>query len=749
MNIMTSIRTQPFGLPANRYLSWRLINGRKVPCDAAGNVISAYDERYWCSWEEAYARPWGIATVITPDDGFVFIDLDKVLRAGVAPHAIIAAMDGWFPGAYRELSQSGTGLHYIFRADVPEGHGSRCKAWPVEFYCRTSRMLCLNRDGGTGRADIDYTDRMPAFLAAFDLLPVPQAPLQPLVRDPLWQGPEDDAELVKLMLAQPLRAPGKLSMAQKWTVDHAALAVSEFKTATRSDGLRFDHSALDLAVMSDLAYYCGRDGERMVRMFKAWPGYRPAKYERARGYHMNRLLVRASTNKQVLGGKRSQTVGQPSAPGQAVGMVAPAGTVAAYGTPGEFLAFLPDRTFYHRPTGAFWPVGSVDDSLPGIPDGTDAGGMPKITKPSKWLARHQPIHQRTWFPGQPEIIEGYVIRDGELSLSPGKRILNTYKPPSPPMGNGADIGPYLAHVQKLYPADWIAILRWMCFVAQNPGKKINHALVLGGAMRIGKDTILDPLVRTVGDWNAKKVSPEDIMTSQFNDWLECILLIIDEAKDTGGESKYQFYDKMKPIIATASKKSHRINPKGKSPYIIPNMNNTVMTTNYLTNGMHMVITDGRHYIAWSDATINDGLTEEYFTNLYHWLDNGGRENVAAYLMGADVSDFNPKALPFKTPAFYEMCNSGKSTEHHDLSDVIDMITDETFSLDKVAATALAVMKDVELSRWLIMKSNYKKIERMLSEMNVVKHINPDSSNGKWWDKERQMPVRLWRKIQAI
>jgi hypothetical protein len=43
---------------------------------------------------------------------------------------------------------------------------------------------------------------------------------------------------------------------------------------------------------------------------------------------------------------------------------------------------------------------------------------------------------------------------------------------------------------------------------QRPQEKINHALVLGGAQGIGKDTLLEPVKRAVGPWNFEGVSPQ-------------------------------------------------------------------------------------------------------------------------------------------------------------------------------------------------------------------------------------------------
>jgi AAA domain-containing protein len=62
--------------------------------------------------------------------------------------------------------------------------------------------------------------------------------------------------------------------------------------------------------MSHLSYWVGRDLDRMQRIFERWPGYRPWKYQRARGYHMHRILARGATNERVY--RRATTA--PSGP---------------------------------------------------------------------------------------------------------------------------------------------------------------------------------------------------------------------------------------------------------------------------------------------------------------------------------------------------------------------------------------------------------------------------------------------------
>ena len=54
---------------------------------------------------------------------------------------------------------------------------------------------------------------------------------------------------------------------------------------------------------------------------------------------------------------------------------------------------------------------------------------------------------------------------------------------------------------------------------QRPGEKVNHALVLGGAQGIGKDTLLEPVKYAVGPWNLQEVSPAALL-GRFNGFVK-------------------------------------------------------------------------------------------------------------------------------------------------------------------------------------------------------------------------------------
>jgi hypothetical protein len=71
--------------------------------------------------------------------------------------------------------------------------------------------------------------------------------------------------------------------------------------------------------------------------------------------------------------------------------------------------------------------------------------------------------------------------------------------------------------------------------------------------------------------------------------------------------------------------------------------------------------DRRHYVAWSDLTKND-FSQDYWNQIWDWYADGGIGHVAAYLRGLDISDFDPKAPPPKTAAWWAIVDVNRAPE---------------------------------------------------------------------------------------
>lgn len=212
-------------------------------------------------------------------------------------------------------------------------------------------------------------------------------------------------------------------------------------------------------------------------------------------------------------------------------------------TTDDFVAYREQHNFIFKPTRAVWPASAVDDELPPVhmPSG-------KAMAASKWIAANQAVQQITWAPGEPELIEGRLISDGGFIERKGVTVFNLYRAPLPAPGDAAKAARWSQHVHLVYPDAAGHIIMFLAHRVQRPQEKINHALLLGGAQGIGKDTMLEPVKRAVGHWNFGEASPSDMFAS-FNRFQRSVILRISEGRDLGDVDRFKLYDRMKTVIA--------------------------------------------------------------------------------------------------------------------------------------------------------------------------------------------------------
>jgi hypothetical protein len=326
----------------------------------------------------------------------------------------------------------------------------------------------------------------------------------------------------------------------------------------------------------------------------------------------------------------------------------------------------------------------------------------------------------------PVLIENRLISEGGWISRNGVCCLNLYRPPNIKPGDEKAAEPWLEHILKIYPDDAEHIVSWLAHRVQRPAEKINHALVLGGAQGIGKDTLLEPIKRAVGSWNFKEVSPKQAM-GRFNEFLRSVILRINEARDLGEFDRYKFYDHMKQYTA-APPDVLRVDEKNLREYTILNCCGVVITTNHKTDGIYLPADDRRHYVAWSECK-KEEFDADYWTELWSWYERGGYRHVAAFLHDLDLKGyFDPKALPPKTAAFWAIVDAGGAPEDAELADALDEIDEpDAVTLDDVIRAA----KSEDFKEWLKDRKNRRIIPHRMEACGYVAVRNDGANDGKW------------------
>jgi len=412
----------------------------------------------------------------------------------------------------------------------------------------------------------------------------------------------------------------------------------------------------------------------------------------------------------------------------------------------DLCSYAPSRTCIYLPCKTMWPNASVDDRLPPMPL-LDANGTPVLKngkvmmiKPSVWLAKNRSIEALTWDPSKPEFIRDCVVVDGGYIEKLNATTLNFYRPPPDiKLGDPAQATRWVEHWRKLYPTDADHIIAWLSHRVQHPGVKINHALVLGGAPKIGKDTLLEAVVRTVGEWNFKNIKLNHLI-SKNNEFLKSLIVRLSEARDVGehGTSDlYRLNDHVKDMLATPPD-TLRVNEKYIPEYYILNRVGMIVTTNY-RDALRLPADDRRHYVGFSECRSEEFPTE-YWDEFWSWYETGGFAHVAALLYQHDLSSFNPKAEPRKTEAFHYMVTVSSGAAYGEIADAIDELGNPqalTINELMVVAPNLETLRDPE---------KRKNTSFRLAECQYIAISNPTAKDKLWRINGQRQTIYVHRDV---
>jgi hypothetical protein len=398
----------------------------------------------------------------------------------------------------------------------------------------------------------------------------------------------------------------------------------------------------------------------------------------------------------------------------------------------DFVAYMPQHVYIFMPCREPWPAASVDARLPPMPvldkngkPKKDKNGKPLFIRATMWLDQNRPVECMTWAPGYPMLIKNRLVVDSGWIERKDVTTFNHYREPRIQPGNATKARPWLEHIYKVYPENAGHIIMWLAQRVQRPQEKINHALVLGGLQGIGKDTLLAPLKHAVGPWNFHDVDPIQLL-APFNPFLKSVILRVNEARDLGEFDRFKFYHHTKNLIA-APPETLYVNEKNLRQYYVFNVLGFVITTNHKTDGIHLPADDRRHYVTWSNLKKED-FTKDYFETLWDWYNNeDGHGHVAAYLAGLDISAFDPKAPPPKTPAFWEIVSVNQAPEDAELADVIDKLG----SPDALTVKQLIAVAPGNTAEWLMDPKSRRSIPHRLERCGYTSVNNEEAKDGYW------------------
>lgn len=204
--------------------------------------------------------------------------------------------------------------------------------------------------------------------------------------------------------------------------------------------------------------------------------------------------------------------------------------------------------------------------------------------------------------------------------------------------------------------EWL--LCWMAYPLQNPGAKMDSAVIMHGPQGTGKTTIFQSLAKIYGDY-ATVLNQRGIEDKFNSDWSDSKLFILAEEVATRAEM-WHIKNELKQLVTDPY---IRVNPKNIAAYRQRNHLNIA----YLSNEdqpLPIENDDRRHCVIYTPPKLPPAFYDEVFRE----LDNGGVAAFYAYLLALDLSNFNPHKIPPETEAKRNLIEQSSSTEIRFIND---------------------------------------------------------------------------------
>lgn len=636
---------------------------KKTTVSGAGYNANAHDPANWmdagtaCAMAAMMGERYGVAFVLTENDPYFLLDLDNCALPDGSWTPLAQSLCDAFLGCCVEISTSGTGLHIIGSGVFPE-HACKRKGQPLEFYTQ-ERFIALTGTAAIGNVDATVSADLAAWLVASYFPPrvhgengAPEDWTDVPVAE--WRGPTDNADLLRRAGRAKSAASvfgASASFDDLWTANVDVLG----RVFPSDKGDEFDRSSADLALASHLAFWTGKNCERM-KLLMLQSGLVRSKWEREE--YIEWTVMRACEGGDVCKDKPVEPVVLKRANDAASGPALSRTTArltegSTYLTPEQQIELF-KGCVYVVSTNSIWVpgMGLMDQRSFKVMFGGysyvldrengKVGFDPWEAFTNSRAVRNPVVHAEGFWPDDPP---------GFIRNINGEQHLNTYQDLQIEMRDG-DVTPFLVHLAKLLPVerDRTIFLSYLAAIVQHKGVKFKWAPVLQGVQGNGKTFFSLAATHAVGSkythWPASHK-----LSAQFNSWMYRRILYCVE--DLGKKNPEERFEVLKPMITG---ENLEIEGKGIDQESKAVCGNFIFNTNHM--GAAKKTEDDRRYAPFYSAQQvfedleRDGITAAYVTDLYAWAkgegkyaqygQNYGFSIIAKYLYDYKIPDeFNP------------------------------------------------------------------------------------------------------------
>ena len=637
-----------------------------------GIVCNAQDPANRVHWAEARAAferyrgqgVAGVALVLYPELGAWCIDVDGALQAGGW-----SDMARWLwealPGCPCEVSQSGQGMHFFGRGRLPE---HACKNVPQHLELYTEARFIALTGSFFDRGEVQPDQPNILHIAATLFPPAEGADFADWTDTPVpeWRGSTDDDELIRRAMASQ-GAGAAFGQGARFSDLYLADAAVLGRAYPATGAGEWDRSSADLALAMHLAFWTGKDCERIERLMKRSALVRD-KWDRE-DYLRGTILKACSQKKDVcqdreilpptavFGASPSDEQHAPEPLAAAVTQ-APrgeeiAGTLFVIAS-ADFDAYFAGCVWVQHAKRVLVPGGRLLDKeqftveYNGPQFAMDPEGQTLKTDPWEAFTRSRRWRcpRASFAHFKPQEAPGAITIGGD-----GDSYVNSYWPCAIRSIPG-DVGPFLRHIEKLVPTpgDREVLLAYMAAIVQHQGTKFQWAIVLQGTEGNGK-TLLSYCVEAAVGRRYSYWPKASRLTKQFNAWMVGkVFASVEDIKVS--ENQLDVLEEMKPLITGTMQEVEKKGIDAESAdlcfNLIFNCNDKAAIRSNRDARRWCVIYTAQQCAA---DLVRDGLTDGYMPHIYDWLKHeDGFAIVAHFLRNYPIpADLNPASRCQRAP----------------------------------------------------------------------------------------------------
>lgn len=317
------------------------------------------------------------------------------------------------------------------------------------------------------------------------------------------------------------------------------------------------------------------------------------------------------------------------------------------------------------------------------------------------------VYNRMFMPGQPPL---YSINGVDYANSYTEEGIPELPIELSPVEQEA-IDIFLYHFEHIIAneADRLTFLDFLTFIVQNPGQRVNWAILLQGAEGDGKSFFISMLAAVVGESNVEMINGS-ALEEKYNPWAENGLLCFVEDVRLHGQNRFDAINKLKPMITNPMVSIRRMNT---NVYKVVNTMSYILTAN-VKDAMPVGDEDSRIFPIFTRFQRSDVLdafkaaNPHYYDRLFATIQFAGA--IRQFFLSRKITPtFNARARAPKSSYRREMVMLNKSDEvtaledtleESDLPDYSELLLDSGKVADQFMGTDALAPRSKALNRLL-------------------------------------------------